>query len=292
MYFLERMLVVIIFALCIQGCGGSSSNESESTVVLLNSPINIQDSIDDKGITLAWSPVEGAESYNIYYSTDSSLNMKNYAVYENSAWIRNVKSPYVLSDLKPANFYYFIITAVKGSNESNGTKVHSVMTRYKIIGKSQDIVQDTMTNLEWQRCSLGQMWNLLTKNCDGVAAKYNFKNIPKIEGWRVPTVDEMLTLVYCAKRNPPFSSKAGQICESEFAVQQQPPLIVDKIFPKTVYPGVYHTSTLVDNPGEGRIGYFSVSFSTGQDGSDTCQLKCYEFVTRPIRLVRSVIKSS
>ena len=75
----------------------------------------------------------------------------------------------------------------------------------KYIDHGDDTITDTKTGLMWKRCSEG----LEGVNCEkGKAERYNyddavkrFKNVEYAgyKDWRLPTVDELKTLVYCSK---------------------------------------------------------------------------------------------
>lgn len=77
--------------------------------------------------------------------------------------------------------------------------------RYQVMGLNGEIIKDTVTNLEWQRCSVGQTWNPDTKNCDGETSGYDWYSASALvfeDGWRIPTVTELRSLVYCSTGDP------------------------------------------------------------------------------------------
>jgi|ERR1700679_202674 Protein of unknown function (DUF1566) len=61
---------------------------------------------------------------------------------------------------------------------------------------------DTVTNLTWQRCSVGQHWT--RTGCVGVVRQMSWTEAMHQgrNGWRLPTKDELLTLVAPAARDP------------------------------------------------------------------------------------------
>jgi Protein of unknown function (DUF1566) len=67
-------------------------------------------------------------------------------------------------------------------------------------------VTDVSTGLTWRRCSEGQVWS--NERCIGKAKEHNFKGAQahaksratRLNAWRVPTVDELGTLVVPAGR--------------------------------------------------------------------------------------------
>lgn len=63
-------------------------------------------------ITIRWTPVEGATSYNIYWSKKPGVSKAS------GNKISNVKNPYTHKDLIPGTTYYYIVTAVNRYGES------------------------------------------------------------------------------------------------------------------------------------------------------------------------------
>ena len=71
------------------------------------------------------------------------------------------------------------------------------------------VARDKVTGLEWMRCSLGQTWDGIT--CQGRAGRYTFEGAQQATpfGWRVPTIHELNSLVYC-------SNELNRIREAKF----------------------------------------------------------------------------
>lgn len=59
-----------------------------------------------------------------------------------------------------------------------------------------DTVYDRKTDLTWQRCTLGQRWDGHSR-CLGDARRLTFDEARQMQtgGWRVPTLDELLSIV-------------------------------------------------------------------------------------------------
>jgi hypothetical protein len=66
-------------------------------------------------------------------------------------------------------------------------------TRYEMNGAD---VLDKETGLTWQRCSVGQKWQE-GQGCTGTVEAFQWKDASRQArgGWRLPTRDELLTLV-------------------------------------------------------------------------------------------------
>ena len=64
-------------------------------------------------VTISWSAVSGATSYNIYWSTTSGVTKTN------STMITGASSPYTHTNRTNGTIYYYIVTTVNSSGESN-----------------------------------------------------------------------------------------------------------------------------------------------------------------------------
>ena len=102
--------------------------------------------------------------------------------------------------------------------------------RYEILGAQGEMVRDTVTGLEWQRCSLGQTWD--GRTCVGEAETFTWEEArlaaERVLDWRLPTIDELKTLTYCSSGQPARFSN-GEMCEGNYRV----PTIVQEAFPNT-----------------------------------------------------------
>ena len=105
-----------------------------------------------------------------------------------------------------------------------------IADRYEVRGRNGDIIYDTTTQLEWQRCSLGQTWN--GRTCAGEANRYTWDQAraaaDRVSGWRLPTIEELRTLTYCSSGRPARFSN-GRSCSGDY----QRPTIVTEAFPET-----------------------------------------------------------
>ncbi len=101
-------------------------------------------------------------------------------------------------------------------------------------------VTDVKTDLQWMRCSLGQEWKNGT--CVGDVAKYTWDDTHKAveslnrsggyagyRNWRLPTIDELKSLVYCSSGKPTTWNDTGKRCEGNYAR----PTVDSGAFPNT-----------------------------------------------------------
>jgi hypothetical protein len=101
--------------------------------------------------------------------------------------------------------------------------------RYRFVGKDQGIVEDIRTKLQWQRCSLGQTWTGAT--CTGKATEHEWDEAQRIAptGWRLPTKEELASLVYCSSGQPAYWKPPSEGCKGAY----DQPTIWSAAFPNT-----------------------------------------------------------
>ncbi len=75
-------------------------------------PTGVNATAGTNQVTISWSPVSGATSYNIYWSTSTGVTPAN------GTEIANVTSPYVHMGLTAGTAYYYVVTAVNSTGES------------------------------------------------------------------------------------------------------------------------------------------------------------------------------
>ncbi|MGL0931105.1 DUF1566 domain-containing protein [Vibrio vulnificus] len=99
-----------------------------------------------------------------------------------------------------------------------GTPAKAVVIDGRYRDNGNGTITDSKTNLTWMRCSLGQQWTGTT--CAGVAMEMNWNDALRTamsfsyaghSDWRVPTVDELDTLVYCSKGRKPSARPNGKL---------------------------------------------------------------------------------
>ena len=78
-------------------------------------PTGVTATAGEGKITISWNAVSDATSYNIYWSTKSSVTKTT------GTKITNVTSPYIHTGLTNGTIYYYIVTAVNFSGESVGS---------------------------------------------------------------------------------------------------------------------------------------------------------------------------
>ncbi len=115
-----------------------------------------------------------------------------------------------------------------------------MFARYLPMGSNGNIIKDRVTGYEWQRCSVGQTWSTTTQTCAGTPKTYDWAtataNWPDTAEWRLPTIAELRTLVYCSSGFPVLiDMTATEMNYCDFQSTNQIPTIVSSAFPNTPY---------------------------------------------------------
>jgi hypothetical protein len=100
------------------------------------------------------------------------------------------------------------------------------------------LVTDTKTGLMWVRCSAGQEWN--GTGCQGNPSIVSFEAAKKMadtlnysgyNDWRLPTDEELRTIVYCSSGKPTkWDNQIHDECEGSY----DKPTIMQDVFPQTL----------------------------------------------------------
>lgn len=153
---------------------------------------------------------------------------------------------------------------------------HTIQARYQIQGEGEVIV-DKKTGLQWQRCSVGQTWDQTMHACVGEAKSLEWTAAKEVErsgsGWRLPTLNELKSLVYCSNNNPIHIGMGNGFngCYNEY----QAPTIVNEAFPNTL-PDRYWTSSTTRE----HFHAWSISFARGE------MKPAYQMAGLNVRLVK------
>ena len=99
----------MVALLAIGGCSSSKSSGSSSPEV----PTSVFVVAEDGQSTVSWLPVASATSYNLYYSTKSTVGITE------GTKVESVTSPYTLTGLTNGTTYYVVTTAVIAGVETS-----------------------------------------------------------------------------------------------------------------------------------------------------------------------------
>ncbi len=139
--------------------------------------------------------------------------------------------------------------------------------RYQVFNNG-DIIRDVVNNLEWMRCPVGQSWDTEQETCIGTInnARYSYSynaasTFRGPAGFRVPTLSELNSLVYCSSGSPAEYKDKDTLpgCDGDF----QEPTIHAEAFPSAVSGKYWSSSALVGFEDNQEV----VDFSTGAIGA-------------------------
>lgn len=115
------------------GSGGGNSNPASSVAVsslssvassslsssgTLASPQNVSVVPGNTQVTLTWNSVAGATGYRIYYASEANILIASIASFDDGTRVDNAASPQIISNLRNGETYYFVVTAVNGTQET------------------------------------------------------------------------------------------------------------------------------------------------------------------------------
>ena len=149
----------------LSGCGSSDSSSSQTTTAALSAPTGVILSVSGANqLTVAWQPVNGAASYNLYWSTTSGVTIAT------GTKIANVSSTYTHAGLSANTTYYYIVTAVNSSGESivssqvsaTSLAVPSTPTGVSALGGANQTV------VSWSAVNSATSYNIYWSTLNGV----------------------------------------------------------------------------------------------------------------------------
>ncbi|GLS83442.1 DUF1566 domain-containing protein [Paraferrimonas haliotis] len=277
---MEKMLTVIVLIGALVGCGGNNNTEKEQPLPPVMKPSGVSIETEHGNIIVNWEAHKGL-SYDLYISTDKNFDFENYNSFENSEWIKNVSSPYRYTPQNLKEVYFIRLVAVDGERESEASEIEEVVARYEPNGA---VVLDLADRLIWARCGIGQSWNELDNTCEGDLTLMTHVDAMKYliateGGWRLPTRDELMGLVYCPTGVPSyFLTEVEESCDSSDKDDWK---IYEPVFPMVGSYSVYRTSTRWHVQGVNQLFFRQVGFLDGNSN-----ISANEPVAVAVRLVK------
>jgi hypothetical protein len=147
--------------------------------------IPLADTYVSGAATLLWSEIPGAISYNVYVSKSPGITKLN------NFKIRNVTNPFNVEQLEVGKTYYFVVTVVNESGESEESKELSYTAVANEIGliywknlfgksvqdqKSSTYAEQGNVTLSWNKVPNAASYNIYWSDSPGVT-KHNGKKI-------------------------------------------------------------------------------------------------------------------
>lgn len=110
-----RALPFILISLLLAACGHSHRHHDAG---LLPAPTGVILTTASGAITVEWTPVPGALSYNLYFATVSGITKVNYQTLPLGERLPVAAGPFTHTDLSDGTTYYVVVTAVNAAGES------------------------------------------------------------------------------------------------------------------------------------------------------------------------------
>lgn len=137
------VIPVLLAFLFISAC--SVGGGSDTPAVLPSAPINVTVTAQDSSNQIGWSPVAGATSYNLYWSTTPGVSKSS------GTRIALANKPQTHTGLNNATTYYYVVTALNGSGESADSAEVSATP------VAAAVVADTLYADQWHLKNTGQL---------------------------------------------------------------------------------------------------------------------------------------
>lgn len=258
----SNKLCLLSLSFLLASCGGASDGSSDAGIVLVKAE-NVIATSNDGQVSISWNSLPSL-SYDIYVATEGGLRFDSYASYDNSEWVKDVSTPYTFTPSDYSKKYFFTVVAKLDGKESEQSELVNSVPRYKAMG---DVVEDLYTSLVWARCSVGQEWDESAQNCEGQPLRMSHQVASNTalklgDGWRLPSKDELVSLVYCSNGIPDyFLSSFDEMCDAQEVMS---PTIYQSTFPNVGIDSFYLTnSEKVVSSYPSLTFYYDVSFNDG-----------------------------
>lgn len=236
--FVPVVLLLPLFVLsgCLEGESDDDSSESSSQNETrpevpegpssLDAPANlVLTELVQGEVRLTWDRVEDAADYVVYVAEEPFSTVEEHAGLNPRNAFSDVRSPLEVRQLDANSMYYFRVQArlpgiesplsdqASGAPETNleGLPEPGDLLAYAVESQAGDL---------WQRCYLGASYDVNLRFCQGDAlltTPVEAQNTELPGGWRMPTPEELQSIIYCSTGAPSDYLSAGEgPCEGDF----------------------------------------------------------------------------
>ena len=154
---------VYFFAVTAVGAYGESALSTQVTSSAPAAPTAVSVAPGNGQATVAWTPAQGATSYNLYYSTASFTSPSD----PNVTRVAGVTSPSLQTGLSNGSTYYFLVTAVNSVGESAPAAPAGGITLTTPTGVTAT-PGDASATISWQQVAGADSYNLYWSTSPGV----------------------------------------------------------------------------------------------------------------------------
>jgi fibronectin type 3 domain-containing protein len=148
--------------------GLSSMIGAAPVAPVLAAPTTVTATASDSSVTLAWTPVSGADSYTVYWSTTPDPTPGGAGVTR----IANIQdTSFTLSGLTNSGHYYFVVTAVGQAGESRSSRPVDAVPHAATPGAPQNVSAtsgDGKAVLAWSASSDAASYSIYWAKAAGV----------------------------------------------------------------------------------------------------------------------------
>lgn len=116
------LLMILFVTAFLSACGNSGGGGSAAPATTApTAPTDVTATPGNTQVALAWAPVSGATSYNVYWRATAGVTKAN------GTKIAGVSNPYIQTSLPNGTDYYCVITAVNAVGESaDSAQAHAI----------------------------------------------------------------------------------------------------------------------------------------------------------------------
>jgi fibronectin type 3 domain-containing protein len=107
------IVFLLLISAALAGCSGKGGPDASKSAPA--APTGVTALSGDGQVTIAWTAVPGATSYNIYWSNNAGVTTAN------GTKITGAPNPDVINGLTNGTSYYYLVTAVNANGESTAT---------------------------------------------------------------------------------------------------------------------------------------------------------------------------
>ena len=141
--------------------GGDNGGGSGTPATTLAVVTNVQATAAYEQVTLSWDAADGVDSYNIYYAEESfvdlsgDIDIDNYNKLKGGARkldVTNTSTSETIQDLTNDTNYYFVVTSVKGSRESEASDevLATPVAPLAVVTNVHATAADKQVTLSWK----------------------------------------------------------------------------------------------------------------------------------------------